>query len=160
MPTAYLLCGLPASGKTTWAKQLEKEGAVRLTLDERMLAKYDLTIFDEEYGHRAAEEKEQIWHEARKYLELGLDVVLDWSLWSQDARAEWVAKISAAGHDYKLYYLNTSLDVLRQRLASRNAQDSRTTHVIPLEEFDRFAPIFEPPSAAEGVDFEEVRGPS
>ena len=50
-PTVYLLCGLPAAGKTTLAKQLEeKQGAVRFTLDEWMIRLYDYTIFDREYG--------------------------------------------------------------------------------------------------------------
>jgi predicted kinase len=31
--TIFLLCGLPASGKTTFAKSLEEKGALRLTLD-------------------------------------------------------------------------------------------------------------------------------
>lgn len=157
MPTVYLLCGLPTSGKTTLAKKLsEEKRAVRFTLDERMLSQYDLTIFDEEYGHRALEEKQKIWLEAQEHLSQGVDVVLDWSLWSREARAEWVEKIRAAGHDYRLYYLNAPLQMLRDRLANRNSSGTRSVHVIPLEEFDRFAPIFEPPSDEEPIDFEEV----
>ena len=51
MAMIYFLCGLPSSGKTTLAKWLETEKeAARLTLDERMIAKYDYSIHDEEYG--------------------------------------------------------------------------------------------------------------
>src|SRR5262249_27059968 len=102
MPTVFLLCGLPTSGKTTLARQLEANGAARFTLDERMLAKYDLTIFDKDYGPRSMEEKERIWREALELLRRGMDVVLDWSLWSRGLRSEWCGRVRAAGFQYKL----------------------------------------------------------
>ena len=35
-PVVYLLCGLTGSGKTTYARQLEAAGAVRLSVDEEV----------------------------------------------------------------------------------------------------------------------------
>ena len=39
-PVVYLLCGLTGSGKTTYAKQLEAAGAVRLSVDEEVFARH------------------------------------------------------------------------------------------------------------------------
>lgn len=157
MAIVYFLCGLPTAGKTTLAKQIEVEvGAVRFTLDERMIAKYDYTIFDEEYGRFATAEKELIWQEAQEVLKNGRDAILDWSLWSRAARAEWSQKVLAAGYNYRLIYLDVSLAVLEQRLAARNAAVPLAAHVIPFSEVQRFSKIFEPPLNDEGLNLEVV----
>src|SRR5215207_8258600 len=39
-PVVYLLCGLTGSGKTTYARQLEAAGAVRLSVDEEVFARH------------------------------------------------------------------------------------------------------------------------
>lgn len=152
MATAYLFCGLPTSGKTTLARRLEQEKkAVRFTLDERMIRQYNLTIFDEAYGPLANEEKHQIWHEAKQLLSIDRDVILDWSLWSRNARHEWVQNVLNAGYHYELIYLQVPLVVLRQRLTDRNAKGAVTVHYISIEELNRFSQIFEAPSADEDL---------
>lgn len=157
MATVYFLCGLPASGKTTYARQLAVEtGAVRLTLDARMIAKYDYSIFDDEYGPLVSAEKEQMWLEAQEYLSHGRDVVLDWSLWSRQARKYWTKRTVTAGYTYKLVYLEVPLDLLMQRVTARNAQKTEQTHHIPVAELERFSKIFEPPTSNENLNLEIV----
>lgn len=157
MATIYFLCGLPASGKTTYAKRLEAEmGAVRLTLDARMMAKYDYSIFDEEYGRLVVAEKEQMWVEAQEYLAHGRGVILDWSLWSRPARQQWTNRVTTAGYTYKLIYLKVPLAILRQRLTTRNAQQPPQTHHISVAELERFSQIFEPPTSDEALNLEIV----
>ncbi len=152
MAIVYFLCGLPTSGKTTFAKKLELEnGAIRLTLDARMISKYDYSIFDEEYGRLAAKEKQIMWEEAQVILDQGGDIVLDWSLWSQKARIEWSQKVLAAGYEYQLIYLDVSLNVLRQRSVKRNVEAPPETHFIDVAELERFSKIFEPPTSAENL---------
>ncbi len=154
--TVYFLCGLAGAGKTTTAKKLEAQGAVRFTLDERMIKKYDYTIFDDEYGPLAAQEKELIWEEAQEVLCAGRDVVLDWSLWNKNVRVEWPQRVTAAGYEYKLIYLDIPLATLKQRLAARNANKPEFAHFAPLEELERFSKIFEPPTRDEGLNLEIV----
>jgi len=157
LATVYFLCGMAASGKTTFAKKLAAEkAAVRFTLDERMIAKYDYSIYDEAYGDLAGKEKLLIWEEAKTVLAFGVDVVLDWSLWSKQARQEWSQKALAAGYDYKLYYLKVPLEALRQRLVSRNDSAQLFTHFIPVEELERFSGIFEPPTSTENLKLEII----
>lgn len=157
----YLLCGLPSSGKTTLANKIVTEqGAMRFTLDQRMISKYDLSFDDDRYGPLAAQEKELIWHEARPILNGGGHVVFDWSLWSRAARQEWTTRAINAGFDYLLYYLDIPLANLRQRLEARNAARPPGVHVISVAELERFHPLFEPPSASEGLNLRIIRDPS
>ena len=39
LPVAYLLAGLTGSGKTTYARRLEAEGVLRLSVDEEVFAR-------------------------------------------------------------------------------------------------------------------------
>ncbi|MDJ0755198.1 MAG: ATP-binding protein [Ardenticatenaceae bacterium] len=157
MSKVYFLCGLAASGKSTLARRLEREkGAVRFTMDERMLAQTDLSIFDDEYGRLVQREKEKIWREALMCLRDGQDVILDWSLWSRAARTEWTERVIAAGYDYHLFYLATPIETLRERLANRNQNPGRNAHVIPFEEVERFSHIFEPPTPEENLNLEII----
>ncbi len=39
-PTVHLLCGLPGSGKTSYAKKLETQGVARFTLDEELFKRF------------------------------------------------------------------------------------------------------------------------
>lgn len=157
MAAVYFLCGMPASGKTTFAKKIALEkGAVRFTLDERMIAQYDYSIFDEQYGHLAGREKHKIWEEAKVILGNGRDVVLDWSLWSRESRTEWPLRVLAEGYDYKLIYLHVPLEILRQRLIRRNQDAGTLTYFIPLEELERFSRIFEPPTSDENLKLEVI----
>ena len=157
MATVYFLCGLAAAGKTSLAKKLASEkDAVRFTLDERMIAKYDYTIYDPQYGPLATKEKELIWEEAQDFLANGRDVILDWSLWSKKARVEWPQRVLAAGYDYRLYYLDASLEILRRRLSKRNTENNSRTHYISIAELERFSNIFEAPTEAENLNLEVI----
>ena len=157
MATVYLFCGLPGSGKTTFARDLERRlSAVRFTLDHRMLAKYELTIFDDEYGHLARTEKDAIWKEAQDALRSGRDVVLDWSLWSRKSRLEWTEKVVRSGHAYKLLFFQVPLSELKLRLAKRNSDASALAHEIPLDKLEDFSHVFEVPRMDEGIPFDVI----
>lgn len=157
MPTVHLLCGLPTSGKTQLAKRLEVgKDAVRFTLDARMLAKTDLSIFEAEYGRLVQQEKELIWEEAQTALADGQDVILDWSLWSRAARAAWTTRVTTAGYHFRLYFLDVPLGALLERLEQRNAARLDGVHAIPPAELERFSHIFEAPTVTENIPFETV----
>jgi predicted kinase len=157
LATVYFLCGMPTSGKTTLAKKLEEEHqAIRFTLDERMIAQYDFSIDDDEYGPLAAEEKMTMWHEGQRALAVGQDIILDWSLWSKSARYEWSQRILDAGFDYKIYYLDATLEILCQRATVRNADQEIVAHFISLTELERFWEIFQPPIVSENLNLEII----
>jgi predicted kinase len=130
--------------------------AVRFRLDERVKSICDYSIFDERYGHIATREKENIWEESRELLGQGVDVILDWSLWSREARQTWTSRVLAESCGYWLFFLDVPMAALRERLAERNRTRLDGTHEIPLEELERFSKVFEPPSEDENLEFEAV----
>ncbi|MCB9006572.1 MAG: alpha/beta fold hydrolase [Ardenticatenaceae bacterium] len=153
----HLFCGLPTSGKTTLAKELEQSHqAIRFSLDEWMITLTDATIFDAEYGEMADKLKELFWDTAVSILNQGVDVILDWSLWSRERRQKWIGRITELGADYTLYYLNIPPVVLRQRLEARNNELPPGAHPIPVAELDRFLPFFEPPTADENLNVVQI----
>jgi predicted kinase len=104
-PTLYVMVGLPATGKTTHARQLEAEKqALRLTPDEWMIP---LFAHPDPDGKRWVLEGRLVWLAIRT-LRLGINVVLDFGVWARDERSalRWLA--AQAGADCKLVYLEVS----------------------------------------------------
>lgn len=152
VPTLHLLVGYVGAGKTTLARQLATDGAVRFTLDQWMLDLYDLTPYDDEYGARASRCKEVIWKVAADVLDAGIDVVLDWSQWSRDHRSHWSARGVDRGAQVLVHYIDTPLAESVRRVVARNAALARGTHRIDVEEMQRFAAeFFEAPIVDEGL---------
>jgi len=74
-PKLIIVCGLPGSGKTTCARDLEKQlGGVRFSPDEWMTA-LSLDLWDE--ARRAKIEAVQ-WRLAQTLLTLGATAILEW----------------------------------------------------------------------------------
>jgi|SRR5579862_120466 len=146
MPTLFLICGLPGSGKTTLAKRLERERpALRLTPDEWMAR----IVGDGNDGvKRAAVEKVQ-WEIAQRVLSLGVDAILESGFWARSERDEFRAQAAALGADTKLYYLDVPLDELKRRLTLRNAVLPPDTFHVNVADLDSWASGFEPPTLEE-----------
>jgi predicted kinase len=86
MATLHLLVGLPCSGKTTLARQLEREySALRLTPDEWVTRLLGVEVTGEsDRAHDLVEV--MLWGIAERVLTLGLDVVLDFGCWAREER--------------------------------------------------------------------------
>ena len=98
MATLHLICGLPGSGKTTLAKQLEKsESAVRFCPDE-WIADLLLNPNDRKEMDRLRDIVESIqWSFAKRLLALGVDVILENGFWSREERSRFRAEAEAVG---------------------------------------------------------------
>lgn len=155
-PTVHLVAGLPAAGKTTYARQLEAtRPAVRFTLDEWMLRLHGLRFDAPEYAELAEECKGLIWDTALQVLRTGVDVVLDWNQWSRQRRAGWSDKARTAGFEVMLHYLLVPADIASTRADNRRAQ---YTHEIDSAGVAHMQSIFERPSAAEGIPLHVING--
>ncbi|MDE3192918.1 MAG: ATP-binding protein [Chloroflexota bacterium] len=144
MATLFITCGVPGSGKTTVAKRIEVEhGALRLTADEwlhELYADEELVGLDENGAlrapHRPQVERIQ-WALALRALELGVNVVLDWGLWTREERDRYRTEAQALGIRVVLCVSMASRDELLRRLAARNADLPTGTFRIDEVQLDR-----------------------
>ena len=103
-----LLCGLAGAGKTTLAKQLEAEGAVRMCPDEWLVA-LGFDIYDKDA--RVAVEGLQ-WELSQALVLRGLTVVDEcgvWQRWERDLRRTWARE---HGVPVELQFLDAPVEVL------------------------------------------------
>lgn len=154
--TVHLIVGLPGAGKTTRAKELETaRSALRLTPDE-----WQMAIFhdDEPTSWRTARRVEQRERIEGKLIEigiraarLGVEVILDFGLWSKEERSalRWIA--GRVGVDCEVVYLPIDLDEQRSRIDRRyTTQDGQ--FLMTHQELEEWHGRFDVP------DDDELRG--
>ena len=150
MTTLHLMVGLPCSGKTMLAKKLENNlGALRLTPDEwhRHLYGQDALHPDHDIRHSKIETLQ--WNVAQAALQQGLDVILDFGLWTKIERDDFRARAALLGVDSKIHFLDVPEDELLRRLEVRNKQASKDVTKIPLSLMKTYLPRFQAPDDAE-----------
>lgn len=133
----YLLCGLPGSGKSTYAKRLEKEGVVRLTLDEELFARFGREFPSEKYNEYENETKNQLKGILQSKIQTGESVVLDYGFWKKASRDEYKEFVTQIGGEWKLLYFKVPVENLKERLKARNAGDQINNHLISQDLLDR-----------------------
>jgi predicted kinase len=143
----FVVCGLPGSGKTTHALQLEREHrAVRMCPDEWMSA-LAIGIYDE--AARARVEALQ-WTLGQRLLALGLPVIIEWGTWAREERDALRLTARAMGAAVELHVLTAPIQVLFERLRGRNAE----TPPIELADLQNWAQIFQVPTEEEMAHYD------
>jgi len=155
--TLHLMVGLPCSGKTTLARQLEtKYSALRLTPDE-----WHIQLFGHDFGDNMTETEEVkhdsrhdsveslMWDVAARVLVLGVDVILDFGCWVRSQRDEFRSRAENLGAGFKIHFADVPEEVLFERLRARNDRDTEGTFFIPEAKLKEWIQIFEPPSSEE-----------
>jgi hypothetical protein len=159
--TVHLLAGLNGVGKSTFARQLERDiPAVRFTLDEWVLRLYGLHYEHPDYAPSAEACKHLIWDTAQQVLATGVDVVLDWNQWSRHRRATWRDKALQAGHYPLLHYLPGSLETALARAEQRRRHGTQGAHVLDEAGIRHLARLFEIPAHDEGLELHVVDDPN
>ena len=149
MPRVTLLCGPAGAGKTTYARQLVSDGAVRLSMDEAVW----------QDGWRAAEPPPQRLDELHRRLQQrlcaavdeGVDVVVDLSLSQRTIRDEWRTLAVAAGADVELVLLTAPVEVLWQRVTCRAGQAHADAVVLSRDQLRAYVDGFDWPAADESA---------
>ena len=141
------MCGLPGSGKTTHAKQLEAGlGAIRLCPDEWIEA-LSLDIWDEE---RREKIESLQWQLGQQLLVLGLTVILEWGTWGRSERDALRLRARELGASVELHYLSAPVEVLFDRVQRR----SRENPPVKREQFLQWTNAFQAPTTEEQALFD------
>lgn len=144
------MCGLPCSGKTTLAKELEQtHNALRLTPDD-----WHTRLFGQDFPGEAHNDRHNLievimWEVAARALVLGINVILDFGVWAKVEREDFRARAAKLGASSELHFLNVSDKELLGRLRIRNAQLPPSTFAIPEEQLKEWMQMFQPPTADE-----------
>lgn len=149
-PTVHAICGFIGAGKTTFAKKLEERtGVLRITKDEWLirLIGNDPTIDGfEHYDHIIVGLSRDV---AFQLVEKGVDVILDEGFWEKEQRVELSRRIEALGAREVLYYLDTPLETIRERVVKRNMNPANDSFVISREMLDCYLESWQPPGEDE-----------
>ena len=149
-PIAHIIIGFIGSGKTTFARKLEKEtGAVRFTKDEWMVRVFSNTPPKdkfEEYDNRMASLATDM---ALKCLKAGISVVIDEGFWVKEHRDAISEKVKNVGAIPKLYYLEAPFEIMKARTLKRSKNPPVDSFSIDEESFNQYWKQFRPPGKDE-----------
>ncbi|MET0828432.1 MAG: ATP-binding protein [Microbacterium sp.] len=145
-PRVVMMCGPGGSGKTTFAKRLEREGWTRLSFEVEF---WDRGITTVPSAEVVAEVAADLKARLLRHVAAGDDVVLDYGFWFRRQRDEFRALLAPQGIVPETVYIATSLGTILSRVHDRHgrrADDWPLTEQTATEYFERF----EPPTSEEG----------
>lgn len=149
-PTVYLICGFIGAGKTTFAKKLEREtGAVRITKDEwsiRLIGNDPTIAGYVEWDRKICGLSRDV---AFQLAESGIDVIIDEGFWEREQRDEMRSRTGAIGAKAVLYYVETPIEAIWERVAGRNDNPTKDSFTISREMLDGYLKYWQPPSEDE-----------
>jgi predicted kinase len=147
-----LICGLPASGKSTLARRLAAElPAIRLDTDT-WVTQLGRDVWEDEFRVRV---ERLLWDLAQELLGRGQSVILEWGHWARVERDEKRLGARALGAAVELHYLSAPLEELVQRAERRSTSGEWTAAPMTREHFETWAAIFQPPDEEETRLFDE-----
>jgi predicted kinase len=146
--TLFLIGGLPGTGKTTLAKELEqRERALRLCADEWLFSFSQNSADSTEMDRLRPIVHSQLWELAVHALNIGINVSIERSFWTRELRETYRLQAQAlAGVRVELHVLEMGLEKLWTRLDERNANLTDGTFAVSRQDLERFWSWFEPPT--------------
>lgn len=150
MATLHLMVGLPCSGKTTLARELERKySALRMTADEWHLRLFGQDAEHPEHDARHLAVEALLWEMASRALVLGTNVILDFGFWAREERDDYRSRARQLGASSEIHFLDVSPEELLRRLTLRNAEPSLKSFYIPEEMMRPWMEFFQKPTPDE-----------
>jgi predicted kinase len=151
-PTRLLLiCGLPASGKSTLARALAPAiPAIRLDKDD-WTTQLGHDVWDDEFRVRL---EAQLWALTQELLAGGQSVILEWGHWARVERDEKRLGARALGVGVELHFLDVPLEELIERAEQRSASGEWSASPMTRAHFEQWAATFQPPTDEELLLFD------
>ena len=150
MATLHLMVGLPCSGKTTLAQNLEhKLPALRLNLDEWHIRLFGQDAEEPEHDARHSLIEALLWNIASRALELGTTVILDYGFWAREEREDYRLRAKQLGASSEVHYLDVPEDELLRWLEERNSRPSQESFLISAEAMKPWIAFFQKPTLDE-----------
>jgi predicted kinase len=147
-----LICGLPASGKSTLARQLAPTiPAIRLDKDA-WATQLGSDPWDDEFRLRL---ERLLWIHSQDLLAQGQSVILEWGHWARVERDEKRLGARALGVGVELHYLAAPLEELIERAERRNVSGEWTAAPMTRAHFEEWVTIFQPPDEEEILLFDK-----
>lgn len=143
IPTIYLMHGFIGCGKTTVAKQIQKEiGAILLTHDDFMIKEYGRNPEDFSKA-RFDIIDEKIKSIAKEEIAKGNSVIMDYGFWEKETRKKYFKWAKNLTSDVQFLAVQCDIEIAKQR-ALKRTEDDLTQFVINEEIFSDRLKRFEP----------------
>ncbi len=141
------MCGPAGAGKSTVAREYERQGMTRLSFDQEAWARGITAMPLPDDVHRDVERV--LRARLVDLVRAGADVVLDFSFWSRRVRDEYRELLRPLGVVPETVYLATDRATVLERIAARAARDG-DDFAIGTELAAAYFDHFEVPTSAEG----------
>lgn len=148
-----MLCGLPGSGKTTYAKTLMEEGGyLKLSIDEAVYeryGRYNVDYHHLDYRRLETETYKELDSKLEDILNSGKSVLLDYGFLLKKQRDKYRKLATDKDAYVYLLYFKASREVLLKRLEARNLREDPNALHVDEDLLERLYARFEEP-AGEG----------
>lgn len=144
-PTLFIICGMPASGKTTFTKNIiEKYGAIHLSEDEWLKDLISMYDNDEMRNNVAGLHRKF----ASQLLGKGINVVMDGGYYKKEERDLLKNIAKNSGANFELHYLKVDFSILNTRRIERNKNIKKEFHTTE-ENLKKAEKLFQEPASDE-----------
>lgn len=132
MSALYILCGIPGSGKSTWARKIVNEyGNDKVAWVSRDRIRFDLVKPEEEYFSRETEVMDKFVTEIQNAIEDHIPFILaDATHLTRKSRMQLLNRLSLNGSTIQYVYFDVPLGTAKERNAQRSGRERVPDSVI------------------------------